>query len=171
MLWKKAGAMHSGAPANRIEALACLLQEDGGFEKLEAALAEFDPASLGDAERERWYHLRGIVPFRRGNRALAFERFGEAADQYPASGPIQFSLGQEYEFRGDPDRMLECFDRARFPGIPAEYALSQARYAYLWNRFDKGRAYIEPLLPIYFDLRILDTTFLYLRGLPFFEEV
>jgi hypothetical protein len=161
----------SPAQVNRIQALAGLLQEDGGLDKLETELAGIDPASLEVAERELWHHLRGIVPFRQGNRTLALERYREAAGQCPGSGPIQFSLGQEYEFRGQPERMLECFDRALFPGVPAEYSLAEARYAYLWGRYDRGRAYIEPLLPVYLDLKILDTTFLDMRGLPFFQEV
>jgi hypothetical protein len=66
--------------------------------------------------------------------------------------------------------MFECFDQALFPKVPAQYALAEARYAYLWGRFDKGRSYVEPLMPVYFDLKILDTTFLYIRGLPFFQQ-
>jgi hypothetical protein len=47
---------------------------------------------------------------------------------------------------------------------------AQAMYAYLWGRTDKGLSYVEPLMPVYFDLKTLDTTFLHIRGLPFFQQ-
>jgi tetratricopeptide (TPR) repeat protein len=81
-----------------------------------------------------------------------------------------FSLGQEHEFRGEIDQMFECFDKALFPQVPARYALAEARYAYLWGRTDKGWSYVDPLMSVYFDLKILDTTFLHIRGLPFFQQ-
>jgi hypothetical protein len=160
-----------GHQAGAIDRLAALLDEDGGLERLEEDLALVDPMKLDPVERERWYHLRGVVPLRQGDHALALERFVEAAMRCPDSGPIRFSLGQEHEFRGEPDRMLECFDGAVFPAVPAVYAMAQARYAYLWGRPDRGRAYVEALLPVYLELRVLDPAFLDMRGLPFFEEV
>jgi hypothetical protein len=160
----------SGERIGTIDRLAALLDEDGGLQRLEQELALIDPGMLDPVERERWYHLRGIVPLKRGDHALALERFAEAVRCCPDSGPIRFSLGQEHEFKGEPDRMLECFDGAMFPSVPAGYAMAQARYAYLWGRPDRGRAYVEALLPIYLELRILDPTFLDMRGLPFFDE-
>ncbi len=66
--------------------------------------------------------------------------------------------------------MIECFDKAMFPKVPAQYALAEARYAYLWDRTNKGWSYVDSLMPVYFELKILDTTFLHIRGLPFFQE-
>ncbi|BCX03757.1 MAG: hypothetical protein KatS3mg053_1695 [Candidatus Roseilinea sp.] len=54
--------------------------------------------------------------------------------------------------------------------MPREYALAQARYAYLWNRFDDGWAFIQPFFELYRRMRILDDHFLYIRGLPFFGQ-
>ena len=65
---------------------------------------------------------------------------------------------------------VACFDKAVFPKAPAVFALAEARYAYLWDRTDKGWSYTEPLMPVYFSLKNLDTTFLHIRGLPFFQQ-
>ncbi len=171
MFWKRKKKAEPKQPGeNRIDALANRLQQDGRIDQLESELAKYDPTTLKGAERESWYHLHGIVPFQKGDRSLAFQRFQEGVQQCPDSGFMLFSLGQEHEFRGEKDRMFECFDKALFPKVPARYALAQARYAYLWDRNDKGWSYVEPLMPVYFDLKILDTTFLYIRGLPFFDQ-
>lgn len=171
MVWKrKPKDTDFHPPGNRISALADRLEQEGRIGDLEQELHKFDPTHLDGAERESWHHLHGSVPFRQGNRPLAFERFLEGVRDCPDSGCLQFGLGQEYEFRGEPERMFDCFDKALFPGVPASYALAQARYAYLWDRTDKGWSYLEPLLDLYFDLKILDSTFLFMRGIPFFQQ-
>lgn len=171
MFWKRKKKPESRPPGdNRIDAIANRLQQEGKIKHLETELAKFDPNSLEGAERESWYQLHGIVPFQQGNRLLAFERFQEGVRQCPDSAFMLFSLGQEHEFRGEIDKMFECFDKALFPKVPAQYALAEARYAYLWGRTDKGWTYVDPLMPVYFDLKILDTTFLHIRGLPFFQQ-
>lgn len=171
MFWKRKKKQESTPPGeNRIDAIANRLQQEGKIDQLEVELGKVDPNSLEGAERESWYQLHGIVPFQQGNRSLAFERFQEGVRQCPDSAFMLFSLGQEHEFRGEIDQMCECFDKALFPKVPAQYALAEARYAYLWGRTDKGWSYVDPLMPVYFDLKILDTTFLHIRGLPFFQQ-
>jgi hypothetical protein len=66
--------------------------------------------------------------------------------------------------------MFQLFDEHKFPNLPASYAFAQARYAYLWNDFDRGLQYVEPILRAHFDLKIADDTFLYIRGMPFFSQ-
>lgn len=163
--------MKAAAPnADRLDALANRLQAEGRSGDLEAELGRFDPKSLQGVEKESWYHLRGIAAFQRNDRPLAFGRFQEGVEACPDSAKLVFSLAQEHEARGEIDAMIEGFDRAKFPKIFARYALAAARYAYLWDRPDKGREYVEPFFPIYFQLKILDTTFLHTRGLPFFDQ-
>lgn len=157
--------------ADRLDALANRLQAEGRTADLEKELGRFDPVTLKGVEKESWYHLRGIAAFQRNDRPLAFARFQEGVEACPDSAKIAFSLAQEHEVRGEIDAMFEGFDRAKFPKIYANFSLAAARYAYLWDRPDKGRAYVEPFFPIYFQLKILDTTFLHLRSLPFFEQV
>lgn len=172
MFWKRKQNSHPQEPKqNRIDALANKLQQEHRIADLEAELLRFDPKSLEGAEKESWYHLYGIVPFQQNNRVLAYKRFQEGIAHCPDSGFLLFSMGQEHEFRAEIDQMLQCFDKAKYPRVPPQYALAQARYAYLWNMHDKGWAYVESLIPVYFDLKILDTTFLHIRGLPFFEQV
>ncbi len=161
-----------GGPAasNRIDALANQLQQEGRGDELQRQLADFSPEELNAAERESWYHLRGIEPFRQGNRALALERFREAFAACPHSGMIAFSLGQELEHAGEIEEAFSLFDRFRFPKLPASFAMAQARYAYLWDRYEQGVSYVTPLLDAYWQLRVADDHFVYVRGLPFFSE-
>ncbi len=170
MFWLRKRGRSSSPGENRIDALANRLQKEGDADQLESQLAQFDPGTLQGAERESWYHLRGIVSFHQGNRELAFERFQEGLRECPDSALILFSLGQEHEFRGETQEMFDCFGRALFPRVPSRYALAEARYAYLWGRTDRGWSYLEPLIRVYLDLKILDTTFLFIRGLPFFQQ-
>jgi hypothetical protein len=44
----------------------------------------------------------------------------------------------------------------------------QARYAYLWDRYEDGRLMLRPIFDAYKELKILDDNFLHMRGLPFF---
>jgi len=48
--------------------------------------------------------------------------------------------------------------------------LAIARYYYLWNRFELGQIVIQPIFARYYDLKIADDMFLYMRGLPMFDE-
>lgn len=155
---------------NRIDALFERLQQEDKFDKLESELGKFNPNKLKGEEKEAWYHLHGIIPFQQGNHPLAFERFRVGVKECPDSSQLIFSLGQEHEFRGEVDQMFECFDKAIFPKVPASHALFGARYSYLWSRTDKAWSYVDPLIRVYLDLKILDTQFLHIRGLPFFEE-
>jgi hypothetical protein len=83
---------------------------------------------------------------------------------------ITFSLGQEHEYIGDTATMFALFDRARFPRVPASYALAQSRYAYLWGDIERALSYVEPVLEMHYKLVIADDTFLYMRGMPFFSQ-
>jgi len=158
------------ARTNSIDELANRLQSDGKADTLEDALRELDPNSLSGAERESWYHLWGITAFRRGDRVEAFARFVAARAAIPESSQIAFSLAQEHEYRGEPNQMFELFDDHRFPTIPASYAFAQARYAYLWNDFDRGLRHVEPILQAQFNFKIADDMLLHMRGMPFFSQ-
>ena len=108
---------------------------------------------LSDKDRESWHHLWGIAAFQRRDRAEAFRRFKEGLEACPDSQSLVFSLGQEYEHRREIDRMFECFDRCSYPNVSSRHMLAAARYAYLWNRPDKGTAYVGPIAETYFKLR------------------
>jgi len=156
---------------NRLDELATRLQREGRTDQLETEVEKYRPNELDGSERESWYHLHGIAAFRRGDHELAFQRFREGLEQCPDSGVLLYSLGQEYERRGESDRMLACFDRALFPKVSGAHALAEARYAYLWNRHDRGWEYVAALIPAYLKLGVLDDTFLWMRGFPFFGPV
>jgi hypothetical protein len=154
--------------ADRVAGMADALPPGSGADEIERVLAEFDKSSLSPAEQESWWHLYGIVALQRGQDAEALNRFKQAQERFPRSAKIRFSLGQQYERTRDIEKAFELFSACTFPDVPREFALSQARYAYLWDRHDAGREFIRPFFTAYKDLKILDDHFLYVRGLPFF---
>jgi tetratricopeptide (TPR) repeat protein len=156
--------------ANRIDELANRLQREGKTAQLESELLAVSRTALRPAEEEAWYHLWGIAAFRRGDRTEAMKRFTEAFEKFPDCAMIRFSLGQEYEYVGNVKRMTELFDSCLFPELPAIYALWQSRYAYLWNQFDKGLEYLQPVIDAYFELKVADDNYLHMRGMPFFGD-
>lgn len=155
---------------NRVDELAARLWRENRLPDLEDELSSFDLPELEDDERESWHHLWGIAAFRRGDHAVALERFSKGHRAFPNSGMIAFSLGQEFEHFGEIAWMIELFDRFRFPEIPSGYALAQARYAYLWDLPEKALQYTLPILEAYHSLGVADDNFLYMRDLPFFGQ-
>lgn len=155
---------------NRIDELANDLSRKGKIDQLEKQLLKYKPNKLNTKEKESWYHLYGIIPFRNGNRKLAFERFKVGVFECPDSSYLQFSLGQEYEYLKNKEEMINCFNNTKFPNIPSSYILAESRYSYLWDLYDYGIKYINQLIPFYLQLKILDSNFLYMRGMPFFQQ-
>ncbi len=155
-------------PANRVEELANALQQDGRIGELERELESLDFSTLSPAEQESWRCLYGIVAFQEGRDAEALQRFQEAYEQFPGSASVRFSLGQQYIRTREIEKGFELFRNCRFPEVSAEYALAEARYAYLWNRYADGLSFLRPLFEAYKQVKILDDHFLYVRGLPFF---
>jgi len=159
----------AGIPApNSIDALANALQREGRIGDLEWELDKLDKTRLTQAELESWWHIYGIAAFRAGRQEEATARFEEAYRRFPASAQIRFSLGQQYVNARELDRGFELFRTCVFPEVPREFVLTQARYAYLWNRYEDGRLMLRPIFKAYQELKILDDHFLYVRGLPFF---
>lgn len=158
----------SAQQANRVDALANTLRSEGRVKELERELAKLDLLSLSASEQESWWHLYGITAFQEGRDSEALERFEKGYEKFPNSAQIRFSLGQQYLRARRIEEAFTLFRTCQFPEIPREYALAQARYAYLWGRYDDGLCFIQPFLAAYKQLRILDDHFLYVRGLPFF---
>jgi hypothetical protein len=155
---------------NRVDELANTLQREGRVKELESELKKIDFEALSAGEQESWWHLYGITAFQEGRDAEARARFQTGYEKFPNSSPIRFSLGQQYIRAGSVEEGFALFRACKFPEISREYALAQARYAYLWNRYDDGFFFIRPFFAAYKKLKILDDTFLYLRGLPFFSR-
>jgi len=156
---------------DRINDLGNYLYDLRRMDNLEEELLKFNLEDLEENERESWHHFYGISAFRKGQRQLAYERFLEGSKLFPDSAFILFSLGQEYEYRGEIDKMIDCFNRSISPKSFPEYTMRAAHYAYLWDRLDIVKTYAEAFLPFYFKLKNLDPTFLNMRELPFFEQV
>ena len=101
-----------------------------------------DRRHLAAGEQEMWYRARGIVEFRTNQRDRAREIFEEGVRQFPASGWLNYGLGQEYEALGRIDEMAACFRHVRLEQVGSPTVLAIARYYYLWNRFELGQ--IDP---------------------------
>jgi len=129
-----------------------------------------DRRRLADGEQEMWYRARGIVEFRTNHRARAREIFEEGVGQFPTSDWLNYGLGQEYEAQGRIDEMAACFRHVRLEKVGSPTVLAIARYYYLWNRFELGQRAIQPIFDRYYELKIADDMFLYMRGLPMFDE-
>ncbi len=156
--------------SNRVDALANELQQEGRIKDLEHELERLDYSSLSKIEKEAWWHLYGIVAFQDGHDNEALQRFQEAYNKFPNSAQIRFSLGQQYIRTGDIEKGFSLFKTCRFPDVSREYALAQARYAYLWDRHEDGKLFLRPFFDAYKQVKILDDHFLYVRGLPFFSQ-
>ena len=155
---------------NRVDDLANRLYQEGRASDLEVELPKLRDKRLGNDELESWHHTWGVGAFQRGDHHTALARFEEGLREFPASGLIRFSVGQEHMLLGNGDRGFREFDQCLFPSVPREHALAAARYAYLWNQLDRGWCYVEAFLPFYYKLGIADSHFVYVRGLPFFEQ-
>lgn len=156
------------SPVDRVTQMADSLSPESGPDEIERELEKLDQTSLSYSEQESWWHLYGIVAFLRRQDAEALNRFQQGHERFPQCSKIRFSLGQQYERARDIEKAFELFSACHFPDVPRELALAQARYAYLWNRYDAGRDFIRPFFKEYKELGILDDHFLYVRGLPFF---
>jgi tetratricopeptide (TPR) repeat protein len=144
-------------------------QSEGLFRlfALEKGLLKLARKKLSKDELVSWHAMWVATAFRRGDRTESYDRALQASIAFPEEPEIAFALGQESEYRGDIEQMLGCFRKAEFPATSAHHALSMCRYCYLHGQFEEGVRHIQPLLDVYFELRIADTTFLYIRGLPF----
>lgn len=157
-----------GGSMARISDLANKLMQQGRAGDIERELEKFDPTELTAAEAEEWWHIYGLTAFEDGRDDAAFQRFLRGHEQLPESSMIRFALGQQYIRANEPDKGFALFRETLFPSIPQQHALVEARYAYLYSRYDDARAFIRPFFDAYTQLKILDDNFLYTRGMPFF---
>ncbi len=157
-------------PKESPDELANRLQKEGKIANLEQELRRYSVSKLSAKDKASYFHLWGICAFRKQDRNEAFRRFKEGIEVCPDSQDLLFSLGQEYEHRKAIDKMFECFDRCSFPTTSSAFMLAAARYAYLWDRPDKGMDYLKGITDAYFTLGIADDHFVYVRGLPFFDQ-
>ena len=148
--------------------LANDLHRAGRADELENELRRLEYSGLSAGEQESWWHLYGICAFQARHDHEALHRFAEAYEKFPDSPSIRFSLGQQYVRTGLAERGFELFRACSVPNISREFALAQARYAYLFSRYEDGFLFLRPFFDAYQKVRILDDHFLYVRGLPFF---
>jgi tetratricopeptide (TPR) repeat protein len=155
---------------NRVSEKANELFKNHQLASLEQELIKLKTENLNLDEQKTWHHFYGVAAFNRNERNEALRRFQLGLEQFPNDLHLQFSLGQEFEFIGEIEKAFELFKKSSFPNSPSKHTLVKARYAYLWSRYDDGLSFLQPIFETYEKLKIIDDTFLYLRGLPFFSE-
>ncbi len=136
----------------------------------EKAFEDLDLKKLNTDNLTKYSYLYGLCAFQYKDHELAKERFETALQDCPDNIQIMFSLAQECIFLDQPDKAFALFDRLVFPDISGRYILAMSRYAYLYGEHDRGIQYLMPLIHLYNELKILDGTFLKIRGLPFFDQ-
>ena len=153
---------------NRVDEFANALQGDDHIQRLEEWLNKFDLDNCTPAEKNSWHHLYGIISFQLGDDAEALRRFDRGHKECPDFQPITFSLGQQCIRSGDIERAFNLFGQCRFPELPRDFNTMIVRYAYLFDQTNVAIDHLKQFLPWYKQLKILDDTFLYIRGMPFF---
>jgi tetratricopeptide (TPR) repeat protein len=142
------------------------LLKRGAFDEVFSGLTQFEREHLDGAELLAWYELRGASAYRLGLRAEARQTFEEGVGRLTNAGTLRFGLGQEMEVLGDIDRAVEQWRQVSLRNSTAQHLLTIARYLYLWDRLEDARLSLAPIFEAYYELKIMDDTFLYIRGLP-----
>lgn len=135
-------------------------------EEVEQALLEARAQSLSADELSAWHQAYSAAAMQRGDRAAALQRYQAGLAEFPNDARLRFGLGQELEAAGNVDAACAEFAQTRYPAVPAEYALVIAQYAFLWNRPEAGVTALAPVVRGMLASSVLDTHFLYARGLP-----
>ena len=102
---------------SEIESLVDQYGPKGQWKELGAVLDGMDRRHLAAGEQEMWYRARGIVEFGTNQRDRAREIFEEGVRQFPASGWLNYGLGQEYEALSRIDEMAFCFRHVRLEQV------------------------------------------------------
>ncbi|MEO6835579.1 MAG: cyclic nucleotide-binding domain-containing protein [Candidatus Tumulicola sp.] len=97
----------------------------------------------------------GLPVFEGGRDNIALERFQRGYQQFPNSPLIRFALGQQYVRTREPDKGFTLFRKTTFPDILQRHALVEARYAYLYSRYEDARRFIRPFFDAY-KQRVID---------------
>lgn len=156
---------------NKVEEAVKKYFEQGDIKAALKALEKMNVEKLSEEEQKTWYYNHAVLPLWIGDRETAYKRLREASEKYPDSQKIRFSLGQEYEYHAEKEKMTECFSHTSFPHISAGEVRMESTYFYSWDDIENAYNTERQLIQYYMQLGILDTQFVSMRGFPFFEEV
>ncbi len=156
---------------NRVDELAEKYVPKNDIPQLCSELDALRLKALSRDEEEAWYHVRGALEYSRKNHSSAMKYFEEGLVTFPDSAVLNFSTGQEHEREGRMDVAAPYFNKVKLgKSAGANYVMATARYLYLWNKIGDAQNMIQPFFDAYRELKIVDDTFLHLRGLPFYGE-
>lgn len=156
---------------NRVHEIANNLRDNNQSHEIPDAIISLNPAELTKKENEARFHLIGLFASHQKQHEEAIVWFTQGLKHVPNSQLMQYSLGQEYIFMRESKKAFELFDRCQYPNLPAEYILKMSKYAYIYDQYERGIAYVTQFFQHYWNLKILDDQFLAMRGLPLFNVV
>ncbi|MEG3619796.1 hypothetical protein V5T82_15125 [Magnetovibrio sp. PR-2] len=158
---------------NRIVEKLLPLMEAGDWDAVNMEFRDIGTSGLTAEEDAMRLRLQGISAFRQGKGAEALHWFHAGASHYSQNGELAFSFGQQLIFSGLARSGFQIWRRecARFPKLPASYAMAQSRYAYLAGYPKLAMKYLLPVWWHVLKLGISDPTYLIMRELPMFETL
>lgn len=154
-----------------IESILDKYANAGDFNSIIKELDSLDLETLPANLKEDWYFFRGVSEMRLNNRDKAMAIFETGFEKIPTSQRLAFSIGQEYEYKGDKDNATEYFTKVKYSHQTAEFYNRIMQYFYLWGKYDQGIKMTQPILDTIYGLGIIDDTFLHIRELPFFSQI
>lgn len=143
----------------------------GDFNSIIRELDTLDLDTLPASQQEDWFFYRGVSEMRLNNRDKALEIFIKGFEKIPTSQRIAFSIGQEYEQKGDQVNATHYFTKVKYSHQTAEFYNRIMQYFYLWGKYGEGVKMIQSILDTIYELGIIDDTFLHIRELPFFSQI
>ncbi|MGM0413380.1 MAG: tetratricopeptide repeat protein [Pseudomonadota bacterium] len=116
--------------------LAAVLLGDGHLDRAERALKRFETEGAEEAERARYFFLRGRLARQRGEPEAALTAFGQALDAGYDQPDIHLYRARAAFDAGEPERTLEALEELGQEGedVPATHALRVAAHWRLEQR-------------------------------------
>lgn len=143
----------------------------GDFNSIIRELDSLELDTLTNDLLEDWYFFRGVSEMRLNNRDKALTIFETGFEKIHTSQRLAFSIGQEYEYKGDKNNATKYFTEVKYSHQTAEFYNRIIQYFYLWGKYDQGIKMTQPILETIYGLGIIDDTFLHIRELPFFSQI
>jgi hypothetical protein len=138
---------------------------------IDRELRSHDPNKLSGKNQEAWYYYMGATAYAQKDHSSALKMYTDGHTLFPKSDRIRFGLGQEYEYLGESQKMLDLFMGIRTLTGIVHHIVAASRYCYLWDYLDEGEEILNPVAEMYIKGGIGDDHRVYMGGLPFIWEV
>lgn len=131
---------------NIISSLADELKFSGRFHELEFELLKLGGKKVNKKELESWYHYYGFAALVKEDHIEACKRLEVGLSLLPGSQNIMYLLAREYLYLKEIKKAFILFDQCHYPKVDIKTVLNMARFAYLYNEYEKGASYVKEIL-------------------------